>query len=276
MLALVGLAAALNVAYWHPYEIVAFNQALGGARAGANAFTTGWGEGLGEVAAWLNQQPDIEDVLTVSTMVNGLQEFMLPQAQVVSREGPLPRSAGYVVVYVRNVQWDLPWPPFDEFYGRERPLHVVQIHGVNYAWIYKAPPPAEQLVRAEFGPSIQLRGFDRTAPGQPGELLRYRMVWRSHAAPPGDLMLFAHLIGADGQRRAQADLPLPAGSWGAERYAETELALPLPADLPAGEYRLVVGLYTEAGRLPLQGASPADPALDGPDALVLDSISIEP
>src|SRR5689334_20237171 len=50
IISIVALIAIANVAWWHPYEMVYFNQALGGARAGANTFTTGWGEGLSEVA----------------------------------------------------------------------------------------------------------------------------------------------------------------------------------------------------------------------------------
>ncbi|MFN8567798.1 MAG: glycosyltransferase family 39 protein [Kouleothrix sp.] len=118
-LAGVVLLAAANLAWWHPYEMLYFNQALGGARAGANAFTTGWGEGLSEAAAWLNQQPDITGVLTVSTMVNGLHEYMRPGAQALVVDGALPPKAGYVLVYLRNSQWGRPsWPPFDQYYGR--------------------------------------------------------------------------------------------------------------------------------------------------------------
>ncbi|HEX9374464.1 MAG TPA: hypothetical protein VF897_25840, partial [Roseiflexaceae bacterium] len=253
----------------------AFNQALGGAQAGANTFTTGWGEGLGEVAAWLNAQPDIAGVVTVSTMVNGLQEYMREGAQATTRDGPLPRKAGYVVVYVRNVQWSPPWPPFDEFYGRETPLHVVSIHGVDYAWIYRAPPPTAQLVQADFGADIHLRGFDPGAPAYPGQSLTYRLVWKTRSAPAADATLFAHLIGADGRRYAQADLPYPTSGWGANQYVTTELALPLPADLPAGTYRLTIGLYRADGRLPLRAGAPIDPALNGPDALVLDTVEIK-
>ncbi len=53
----ITVAALANMAFWHPYEIAAYNQALGGARVGAYAFLTGWGEGLEQAADWLNQQP---------------------------------------------------------------------------------------------------------------------------------------------------------------------------------------------------------------------------
>ncbi len=273
-----ALLALANVAWWHPYEMLYFNQALGGARAGANAFTTGWGEGLSEAAGWLNQQPDITGVLTVSTMVNGLQEYLRDGAQSVGGDGELPPKAGYVVVYVRNVQWGRLWPPFDQFYGREQPLHVVRLHGVDYAWIYQAPPPVAQPAAASFGGDLRLRGFELKAPARPGQPLVYQLFWQTGAAPLPDLMLFSHLIGADGQTYARSDLPQPSGGWPAHRYTSGEVALPLPADLPPGSYRLVIGLYDPATgqRLPIGTPQPIDPALDGPDALVLASVQIEP
>ncbi|MBK9940062.1 MAG: glycosyltransferase family 39 protein [Kouleothrix sp.] len=277
-LAGVVLLAAANLAWWHPYEMLYFNQALGGARAGANAFTTGWGEGLSEAAAWLNQQPDITGVLTVSTMVNGLHEYMRPGAQALVVDGALPPKAGYVLVYLRNSQWGRLWPPFDQYYGREAPLHVVTLHGIDYAWIYQVAPPVEQPLAAGFGPDIRLRGLAPDAPARPGQTLTYRLFWKTIGAPPRDYTLFVHLIGADGQRYAQADLPYPTGSWGANRYVPGNLALPLPAGLPSGEYRLVIGLYDPQNgqRLPLQSAAAAAPALDGPDALVLTIVQVEP
>lgn len=59
---------------------------------------------------------------------------------------------------------------------------------------------------------------------------------------------------------------------------QATLALPLPAGLPSGEYRLVIGLYDPQNgqRLPLQSAAAAAPALDGPDALVLTIVQVEP
>lgn len=52
--------------------------------------------------------------------------------------------------------------------------------------------------------------------------------------------------------------------------------MPLPPELPAGRYRLVVGLYDPKGgpRLTVRASEPIDPALDGPDALPLAEIEL--
>jgi hypothetical protein len=278
LLGVVSLAALVNAAWYHPYGITYFNQALGGAQAGANTFLYGTGEGMEQVAAWLNQQPDITGVVTVSPMIQTLQPYMRRGARAINpSDGALPNKAGYVVVYGRQTQRDALLPPFDQFYGRGVPLHVVTIHGVDYAWIYQAPPPFAEPRSAAFGPAIQLRGFDQAGVAQRGQPLALRLVWETRAAPPADYALFAHLLAPDGRRLAQVDLPLPTQSWVAGRYQATELPIGIPADAPPGVYRLAIGVYDPASgaRLPLTAATALDPAIDGPDALPLMELALK-
>lgn len=271
----VALLAVANAVWYHPYSIVYYNQALGGAQVGARTFVTGWGEGLSEAAIWLNQQPDITGVLTVSTLTSPLQPYMRRGAQTVRLEGdPLPAGTGYVVVYTRNVQWGKLWEPFDQFYGRATPLHTVSIHGIPYAWIYQAPPPVAQPLQAGFGNSIRLHGFE---PAQaPGQSLSYRLSWDVLSPPPTDYMLFAHLIGPDGRRYAQVDLQYPASQWQPGRFVWTDLTLPVPPDLPPGVYQLYIGLYDlpTSRRLPLTSTTPEAQASGGPDALLLTTVRL--
>ncbi|HEU4326206.1 MAG TPA: glycosyltransferase family 39 protein [Roseiflexaceae bacterium] len=273
----VAIAALANVVWWHPYEIAAFNQVLGGAAAGPQTFSVGWGEGLSEAAAWLNAQPDITGVRVATTMITALQPYLRQGAQaVIPDTAALPQDTGYVLVYLRNVQWGVPWAPFDEYIRHETPAHVVRIHGIDYAWIYQTPPKVQQQRAVEFGPAIQLYGYTQTRPATPGQPLSFELVWKVHQRPAADLMLFAHLLDADGRRYAQVDLPYPTAGWQPGCYQRTELLLPLPADLPPGPYRLTVGLYAPGTgqRLGVRGAA-IDPALDGPDALVLDELEIK-
>jgi hypothetical protein len=82
-------------------------------------------------------------------------------------------------------------------------------------------------------------------------------------------MLFAHLLDAAGQRVAQIDAPpagphAPAPTWQPGRYQTWAHPLPLPPDLPPGDYWLALGLYRpdDFARLPV--APPPPPA--APDA----------
>ncbi|NJK82296.1 MAG: hypothetical protein HC914_21560 [Chloroflexaceae bacterium] len=244
-------------------------------------FAVGWGEGYHLAAAWLNEQDDITGALTVSRMITSFNPYLRDGAQAFfPSAGELRSNAGYLVVYISEVQGGPPPPPADRFYGKQAPLHVVQLHGVEYAWIYDVPSRVVHPVGATFGPSIRLHGFDRNPPEdpvQPGQALTYRLLWRTDAPLPQDDWLFARLIGPDGQTYAQLDLPLPTSAWQTGRYTPAELPLTVPTNAPAGTYQVVVGLYElESGqRLPLTDGPPADPALSGGNALLLDTMVVE-
>ena len=270
----VTLAAALNVAFWQPYQMVAYNQLLGGATAGAWAFKTGWGEGMNLVADWLNKQPNITGVLTVTTLKVGLQTYMRPGAQSLTPPTEqMPEHSGYVVVYVNDAQGGL-LPPFDQFYGKVEPLTVIKIHDVPYAWIYEAPPTITKRSDVAFGTGVTLYGINRPAQLARGTPMVWRLAWQPSATIPPGTMLFAHLIGPEGKRYAQIDVPYPVAGADTTRYHYLELPLATPADAPPGDYRLFIGLYTPDGPRLTLGAAAADPALDGPDALLLDEVKL--
>jgi 4-amino-4-deoxy-L-arabinose transferase-like glycosyltransferase len=274
---IVGVAAIANAAYWHPYGEAAFNQALGGAPAGARTFFFGTGEGMQLVAAWLNEQPDITGVVTISPMVPSLQPYLRRGAQAIDPlGGPLPEKAGYAVIYGRLAQRERMVAPFDQFYGRAAPLQVITIHGVDYAWIYQVPPAIQQPRPASFGPAIELRGLAGDS-ARRGQTLALKLSWNVRSRVAADYMLFAHLIGPDQRRYAQIDLPYPTSEWQPGRYPTSDLPIAIPADAPAGVYQLSIGLYdlSSGQRLPLSAADRLDPAIDGPDALLLTQFELK-
>ncbi len=89
------------------------------------------------------------------------------------------------------------------------------------------------------------------------------LAWSAEEPPPLDYSIFVHLVNAQGEKVAQLDTqprdaagPLPMTTWLAGATVAGRYALPLPADLPAGEYRVVTGVYDwQAGiQLPAAGA----------------------
>jgi len=89
-----------------------------------------------------------------------------------------------------------------------------------------------------------------------GDLLPVEVDWRADRTPERDLTFFVHLLDAAGEIVAQTDrrpfegrFPTPAWLPG-EALADT-YTVPLPPELPAGDYRLRVGFYDDAGRLPV-------------------------
>lgn len=276
--ALIAVLAGINAVWWHPYPITSFNQVFGGARAGARTFAVGWGEGLAQVAHWLNQQSNITDVLTISHMITSLQPYMREGARATFPDaGTLKDGSGYVVIYIYQVQGGSPPPPFNQFYGYATPLHTVSIHGVDYAWIYAAPPPVAHKLTVDVGSRIRLRGFDQSTQVKRGESLRFTLLWETLAPPQEDYWFFAHVIDAQGQRYAQIDQPYATSTWEPGRFVPTEALIPLPEDIPSGRYFVVVGLTRHNGeRLPL-GTEHATiaPTRTGPNALLLTDVGVE-
>lgn len=268
---LCAVLAVVNAAWWHPYGIVAYNQMLGGAQAGARTFAVGWGEGLEQVAAWLNEQPDIVDVLTISHMITSLDPFLRKGARATfPQDGQLKPGAGYVVTYIYQVQGGNPPPPFNQVYGHIPPLHTVTLHGVDYAWVYDAPPLVSRQLAADFGTHIHLYGIVLDTQKQQSNRVRLKLVWYTDARLSEDYWLFAHVVGPDGRRYGQIDQHYETSQWTTGRFVMTELLMEVPNDRPNGAYVLAIGLYdTNGQRLPLQAADVADPALFGPNALIV-------
>lgn len=108
------------------------------------------------------------------------------------------------------------------------------------------PPAAQTNVDAEFGPAIQLFGYDR------GEIaggeLPLTLYWRATAAPAASYLVFIHLVDEAGNVVSQIDtLPMggarPTSGWRAGEFITDAYVLPIPTELPPGPYRINVGLY---------------------------------
>jgi hypothetical protein len=275
----VGALAVLNAVWWHPYFVVAFNQALGGAPTGARTFLLGDGEGMREAADWLHQQSNITGVTVASTMINSFQPFLRHGEQAVAPDEQLSDEVGYVVVYLRHTQRGPLREPFSHFYPAAQPVHTVTIHGVEYAWIYEVPPPVANSVEATFGADIRLSGYevDTTALRSTG-MLSLTVQWQALAPPEQNYLMFVHVLDSSGQTVGQTDAPpagpaVPTSAWEEERYYTWVHPVPVPADLPPGDYWLSIGLYEPDtfARLPLRRASAAPPGMpdDGEHALLL-------
>jgi hypothetical protein len=78
--------------------------------------------------------------------------------------------------------------------------------------------------------------------------LLFTLYWRSEAPLPLDYTTFAHLRDAAGKTVAQKDQPpfqgaYPTSLWDPGEIIADQISIPLPAELPAGKYELMVGWY---------------------------------
>ena len=96
-----------------------------------------------------------------------------------------------------------------------------------------------------FGSALELIGYDIQTPQvAPGEDARVATLWRV-LSPLDDAVLFTQLLGSDGLPITQADrLDAPGQYWQEGDYFIQLHQFPVPGELEAGQYPLIIGLYT--------------------------------
>jgi hypothetical protein len=133
-----------------------------------------------------------------------------------------------------------------------------------------AAPLTSLETAPRFGEALRLEALDIAVdeqtllPGrrwtlQPGETVTLLLRWSAFNPPPLDAHYFVHLVAlGEAAPLAQIDGRLrpdfPTGVWRAGESYNDHLTFALPADLPAGDYQLVLGLYdlTSSLRLPIE------------------------
>jgi 4-amino-4-deoxy-L-arabinose transferase-like glycosyltransferase len=275
-LALLLVAQAAVLAWYHPYYLSYYSPLLGGGPAAQRALLIGWGEGMDEAGAWLAARPDIGAGQVLSALPPTLQPFLPVPVQEVRAIDSVP--ANYAVVYLESLQrGDAP-----AIYARiaeTLPLHTVRIHGIEYARIHQLARPYDTPLGARFAESLALRGFSAR---QEGSRLIVTPAWDVRGPIAADYMLFLHIFDAAGQRVGQIDVAPggaslgPTSGWQPGQQIGVPLPVDLPPDLPPGDYALVLGLYTlpDFVRAPLSAGPAADPSVAGPDATLLGTVRL--
>lgn len=123
-----------------------------------------------------------------------------------------------------------------------------------------------QLLDAQVGPEARLRGYALAEPAQPGRPLGLALWWQVLADIPDERSVMVQLRDANDREVVHAD-GAPAGggkptsTWRAGDLVLDAREIALPADLPPGEYTLVLGMYRwpSLERLPLALAGARQP-----------------
>jgi mannosyltransferase len=133
-------------------------------------------------------------------------------------------------------------------------------------------------VSARFGSSLGLTGYWMRPQSRPGDWFYVVLTWLARQKLEADYKVFVHVWGADGHvlfqrdKRSLNDL-LPMSRWTPGRELRDDFAMVIPADLPPGEYRVVVGVYDPAaGGTRLAAQSDRSPVVS--DAVVLGVLKV--
>jgi len=134
-------------------------------------------------------------------------------------------------------------------------------------------------IEANLDDHIRLVGYDLASDNvQAGDTITFTLYWRVIRPVLHDYTVFVHLVDIQNQNQGGGDAPplgddYPTSYWAAGDWLADTHQIQLDANLPAGQYNLVVGLYdpTSGERLPVVGS-------DGQilsDRIILTTITVE-
>lgn len=174
-----------------------------------------------------------------------------------------------------------------EIYGKEPPKELLNLQSEGYtaqydAWSLAAgwpslAPRVNQPLRADFDSLIRLRGYaiDTDSIASSGAITM-TLQWQTLNPMDEDFTLFIHVLDQNGQPIAQVDVPPadpnnPTSNWLTAGYETLIQRIPLPTNLPEGDYSLAIGLYrqTDFSRLSIQMLGDYPEAKQTPEQSIL-------
>lgn len=242
------VAQALLILPYQPYYFNYFNPLTGGGYTAPRLIRIGWGEGLDQVAAYLNRQPDPERLTVASRFPDHLVGF---RGQVVPLDaGGAWTRADYLIFYIQQLQRQQdPGPGEIRWVQRYPPAHVVRLGQIEYASVYRNPltVPADPQVSRLDG-QLQLFGYI----WEP-EAAAVRLVWLNEAGEGAAGPRLAVRL-SDGQAATpwQACEPAPGFAQAAlvaGEVVESRCTLSGRAGLTGGLYDLEVGVEQGSGQV---------------------------
>jgi hypothetical protein len=131
----------------------------------------------------------------------------------------------------------------------DRPVELAKLWVQSLEPTFDVPPTIDSTRAVSFGGKIALLDYELT-PGlvESGEDFHVRVYWQALEEMAEDYKVFVHLYDEAGDILAQGDrMPglgaRPTSGWQAGEVIADRLTVPVGAEVPAGRYRLAVGLY---------------------------------
>jgi 4-amino-4-deoxy-L-arabinose transferase-like glycosyltransferase len=140
----IAALAVWPVATSSPYVLSYYSPLLGGGGVAQRTVMVGNGEGLDQVAAWLNARPSAEDLRVVSHSFDILQPLIVASGEPLRDR--VPPDADYVVLYRFQMQIGHSPRVLTEYLGNREPELSVWIDGIEYARVYRGPRQAAGAV----------------------------------------------------------------------------------------------------------------------------------
>lgn len=253
------IAALILQAVWvvkdHPGYLAYTNPLVGGSHTAPRLINIGWGEGLDQAAAYLNQKPNAADFTVAAWYSWQFAPYFHGRTVDLSSNEPA-LTADYTVFYINQLQRGFPGAELLAYFADRAPEKIITLGGIDYAWIYPGPiigekPPAALAtpVNAPLHEAITLLGVDAPAAfNRQPEAVPVTLYWQVNNNLPADLNVSIRLRGADGALWGQVDR-FPIGglvrtqNWPAGQIIRDEYALAANPAVPPGIYTLDILLY---------------------------------
>ncbi len=241
----------------HPYYYTFWNPLLGGLTQAVKVLPVGEGEGIDQVAAYLNVRPDVAEIKLALANSQKIGPVFKGQTIPLDNLDGKWVQADYVLIYISQLQRGKHAEDILAYLARQQPEYTLTLHGLEYAWLY--PGPAAQFYGG--GHKLEGRGTlfgyslgpaDDDTGLAAGDSLPITLFWRNEGQQPDD-RFFVRLMDVDGYVWAEAlAQPRPifeAAARQRESILESEAVLTLPVGMPPGDYFIKPGFRTTAGEL---------------------------
>lgn len=245
-----------------PYYFSYYNPLVGGLGRAAETITVGWGEGLNEAAAFLNQLPDIETQRAASWYGSTFAPYFKGETVRYSDQKGNALAGDYVVFYINQVQRNYPDTEIWDYVAlRETQLHTVTVSGEPYAWVFSGPAIDHYVEDQVYTGIAALLAWEWRGTLQPeqvpvpaGSVLEIALFWE-YLGKRADEPFFVRLRGPDGRVWAETTTrPITefadSNAWRPGQILEETGTLTVPPDTPPGNYTLDLGFYTSAPAVP--------------------------
>jgi 4-amino-4-deoxy-L-arabinose transferase-like glycosyltransferase len=262
-----------------PYGLTYFDPLVGGTTVAQQILMIGNGEGLDQVARWLNQTPRADQMTVASWYLPAFAPYFQGHSLDIDRRPDTDttrqwwQQAQRVVLYINQWQRDLPSAETLAYFAQQEPLYRLNLDGVDYARVYPgaialpsdldaAQPLAQQVSNSPLTPVAYTLEFltapDMLSPTDPpmdGPSIRLTLYWQVTDALPDNTAFDLTL-----HNTAQSDAK-PTQIWRLEENQSPRLrllyGLLAPSDIPPET------LLRDVHRFPLPTAVAAEGSLEG-------------
>jgi 4-amino-4-deoxy-L-arabinose transferase-like glycosyltransferase len=258
----------------YPYYLTAYNPLVGGGYLAPQVLLVGWGEGLEQVARYLNERNEEHPISVASWYGKCLALFFQgrsydfpPYAHDLFRP-----DIDYAVFYINQLQRE----KLVQYFQGWEAEYIVRLKGIDYAWVYPVPKPTilqnpriEHPAEVNFDNKLMFLGYEVEEVVQkkrepswpekhlkgPAELLpkhqtffRITYFWRCLEEMEDDYTLVTEFEGRHGQnyRIDQSHQGVngvyPTSMWREGEVIGEEYQVEVPADYPPIRYALWVGV----------------------------------